>query len=399
MKTTNCLKMLCIGLSCLSLASAQDNRKPFLMPLDFKNFGTTKRNWFHPGVAVLPDGTWLATMQEIAGSDFYCNPHFAFSHDKGQTWTTPQEIESYKATPFKETNYQIGVADVRPFVSPNDGTAFVFSCTVFYSPKGNTAWEKGEKPDFPPEQGFYVTWRPETGWSKRKVLPLPEYKGNYRTACTQIAFTGSNEVLVPIYLERGKTKFGSFDSDRYGIVVGRYRQVGEELEYISMSHYIDHEAGRGAIEPSIIQLPEGGFALTIRAEDNHGYVCCSKDGMTWSDKLFWRWEDGTPLTMSSTQQHWLRVGDKVYLVYTRDDGDNTKIFRFRAPLYIAEAIPSKGVLLRKTEQVAIHRQLIDGQEALYGNFHCTQLTPFTGLVVDSGETAKQCKVMATLVTP
>ena len=105
------------------------------------------------------------------------------------------------------------------------------------------------------------------------------------------------------------------------------------------------------------------------------------------------------MTMSSTQQHWLRVGDKVYLVYTRDDGDNTKIFRFRAPLYIAEAIPSKGVLLRETEQVAIPRQLISGQEALYGNFHCTQLTPFTGLIVDSGETAKQCKVMATLVTP
>ena len=399
MKTTTCLKLFCVGMSCLSLAAmSQTVRKPLLVPLEFNDFGTPEKVWFHPGVAALPDGTWLATMQEVAGSDFFRNPHFAFSKDKGRTWTQPEEIESYKAQQFKDTSFQIGVADVRPFVSPNDGTAFVFSCTVFYSPKGNVGFEQ-EKHGFPREEGFYVTWRPETGWSKRKVLPLPEYNGNYRTACTEIAFTENNEVLVPIYLERGKTKWGGYDSDKYGIVIGRYRQVGEELEYISMSQYIDHDVGRGAIEPSIIQLPEGGFALTIRAEDNHGYVCCSKDGMTWSDKIFWQWEDGTPLTMSTTQQHWLRAGDKVYLVYTRDDGDNTKIFRFRAPLYIAEAIPSKGVLLRETEQVAIPRQLIDGKEALYGNFHCTQLTPSTALITDSGAAGGKSKVMATLVAP
>ena len=166
-----------------------------------------------------------------------------------------------------------------------------------------------------------------------------------------------------------------------------------------MSQYIDHDVGRGAIEPSIIQLPEGGFALTIRAEDNHCYVCCSKDGMTWSDKIFWQWEDGTPLTMSTTQQHWIRVGSKVYLVYTRDDGSNTKIFRFRSPLYMAEAIPSQGVLKRETEQVVFPRQLIDGKEAHYGNFHCTQLTPSTALITDSGAASNKSIVMATLVAP
>ncbi len=401
MKVMSCLKLLCLGMGCLAAASqAQVPKSPMLVPLEFNNFGRNDMMWFHPGMAVLPDGSWLGTVQEVCGNDHFGNPHFAFSKDKGLTWTPPQEIEGFKAKPFEgDANYQIAVADIRPFVSPNDGTAFVFGCTVFYSPKGNVSWEKGEKPDFPPEQGLYVTWRPETGWSPMKVLPLPEVKGNYRTACTQITFIGNNEVLIPIYLDRDKTTFGGYDSARYGIVVGRYRQVGEELQFISMSPYIDHPVGRGAIEPSIIPLPEGGFALTIRAEDNKGYVCCSQDGTTWSDKIFWHWEDGTPLTMSTTQQHWIRVGSKVYLVYTRDDGSNTKIFRFRSPLYMAEAIPSQGVLKRETEQVVFPRQLFDGKEALYGNFHCTQLTENTALVIDCAAAGGRCKVMVTVVAP
>ena len=116
------------------------------------------------------------------------------------------------------------------------------------------------------------------------------------------------------------------------------------------------------------------------------------------------WPDGTPLEMSSTQQHWMRLGAKVYLVYTRNDGENSSIMRFRAPLYMAEAIPAKGILLRETEQVVFPRQLIDGVEALYGNFHCAQLTEETALVTDSAlrwqDGAKpKCIVMATLVAP
>ena len=398
MKT--CKRMLCVGLSCLCLAAkTQNSQKPLVIPLEFNDFDTKDAFWCVPGVAALPDGTWLATMQANLGSDYGGNPLFSFSKDRGVTWTPPTEIESCKMTFFKDTPYRVAMGDIRPFVSPNDGTAFVFGCTCYYSPKGNVSWEKGDKPDFPPEQALYVTWRPDTGWSKQKVLPLPPHKGNYRTAATQLVFVENNEVLIPIYLGVKKTIFGGFDHDRYAVVVARYRQVGEELEFISTTPYMELDVERGLCEPSIIRLPEGGFALTIRAEDRHGYVCCSADGDTWSERMAWRWEDGTPLTMSSTQQHWVLVGGKVYLVYTRDDGSNTTIFRYRAPLYIAEAIPSKAVLLRSTEQVLFHRLLNNGEEAHYGNFHCTQLSSDTALVTDTAEWPKSSRIMAAIIAP
>jgi len=391
------LRILLVSIVCLALSSL--GQSPLLIPLEFHNFGKTDAKWFHPGLAVLPDGSWLVTVQEVHGGDFFGNPHFTFSKDKGVSWTEPAEIEGLKAQPFQDTSYQIGVSDIRPFVSPHDGTAFVFGGTTVYSPKGNVAWQQGKKPVFPPQQAVYVTWRSETGWSPRKVLPLPDFEGNYRTSCTQIAFVENNEVLIPIYLEHGRTKFEGFDSPRYCAVVGRYRQVGETLEFISRSDFIDIPTGRGALEPSIIRLPDGNYALTIRAEDGRGYVCISPNGTTWLEKVAWHWEDGTPLTMSSTQQHWLRVGHKTYLVYTRDDGSNTKIFRFRAPLYMAEAIPSQGILLAKTEQVVLPRQQVDGKEVWYGNFHCTQLTDITGLIIDCTGGTRLYKVKAAVAVP
>jgi len=377
------------------------DRPPQLTTLDFREFGAPETSWFHPGVTVLPDGTWLATAQSINGVDYYGNPYFTFSKDRGKNWTKPQEIEGFKARQYKNYNLQLAVADIRPFTSPNDGTVFVFGCTTTYSPSGNTFWQKGEVPDRPEQRGVYVTYNTKTGWSDRKILPLPEYNGSYRAACTEVVFLPDNEVLVPIYLKRGSIQWGGRTSDKFAVVVAKYRQKGEELEYISMSPYIEGGAERGMIEPSAIALPEGGFALTIRAEDGHGYVCCSKDGTTWSERIFWHWDDeaGTPLIMSSTQQHWIRVGGRIYLVYTRDDGTNSKIFRYRAPLFLAEAIPSKGILKRATEQTVFPRQQINGGEALYGNFHCTQLTPDSALITDSGACNNKSRVMATMVTP
>lgn len=407
MNKTIFLKMLCVGLSSLALTTGaqQISNSPLLVPLDFHNFGAAEVPWFQPAVTVLPDGSWLATMQSLMGSDHYGGPLFSITKDQGRTWSPTAEIKCFRTEPFEDTQYEMGVVDVRPFTSPNDGTVFAFGGTTYYSPSGlNAVWVKGDKPKLPPMVGVYATWRPDTGWSERKILPLPGVQGSYRAQCTQAVFVENGELLVPIYLERGRIDYYGYDFERFGSVVARYRQVGEELEFVSMSQYFDHGVERGLDEPSVIRLPEGGFALTFRAEDGRGYSSWSEDDVSWSDKVPWSWEDGTPLTMTSTQQHWMRVGAKVYLVYTRDAGTNSGVFRCRAPLFMAEAIPSRGVLLRETEKVVFPRQLIDGEEALYGNFHCAQLTEETVLITDAaavfnGNSGPKCRLMVTLVVP
>ncbi|MEC8555516.1 MAG: hypothetical protein VXZ82_10975 [Planctomycetota bacterium] len=121
------------------------------------------------------------------------------------------------------------------------------------------------------------------------------------------------------------------------------------------------------------------FWMTLRAEDNRGYVTVSKDGLNWEPKKAWCWEDGTPLDMSTTQQHWLQHSEGLYLVYTRKDQSNPNVIRWRSPLWLAKVDLKKWCLIKSTEQVVL--PLVgDGNKApnevaLMGNFDVTNVSP------------------------
>ena len=119
--------------------------------------------------------------------------------------------------------------------------------------------------------------------------------------------------------------------------------------------------------------------MTLRAEDGRGYWSVSDDGLEWSEIRPWRFEDGELLTMSTTQQHWIALGDELFLVYTRDDGTNSKVMRFRAPLYIAAVDLRTMDLRRATEQVVLPLSgdplKAAADVARLGNFHTLVLSP------------------------
>ena len=197
-------------------------------------------------------------------------------------------------------------------------------------------------------------------------------------------------------------------SSRFASLSAIYRKRGDTFEFVARSNLLELPVLRGCIEPSAIRLPRGGYAMTLRAEDGRMYRALSDDALAWRDLRPWCRDDGTPVETDSTQQHWLRLGDKVFLVYTRRDGSNDGIMRFRAPLYIAEADAERAVLLRDGEKVLFPRQNIDGIEVRYGNFHCTQLNESCALVTDAALRTEviddvmhntSTTVMATLVTP
>jgi hypothetical protein len=77
----------------------------------------------------------------------------------------------------------------------------------------------------------------------------------------------------------------------------------------------------------------------------------------------WRFDTGAELGSYNTQQHWLVVGGRLYLTYTRRGAHNDHIVRHRAPLFIAEVDPERLVVLSKTEQV-----LIPERGVMLGNF-------------------------------
>ena len=45
---------------------------------------------------------------------------------------------------------------------------------------------------------------------------------------------------------------------------------------------------------------DGKVWMTIRAEDGHGYVSVSDDGLTWAEPTAWKWDDGGDVAMSTT---------------------------------------------------------------------------------------------------
>lgn len=382
-----------------------------LTTVDFHNFGTDNGLYFHPSVTKLHDGRLFATMQDVNGSDHYGDPMFAVSSDNGQTWTAPALIPSLVRVHLPGTPFTKAVADPRPFTM-QDGSVAVLACTAFYTEHGNASWDKTAPVATPNEDAVYTFWDPATEtWSDMKCLELKncDQCQGLRSACTQTVLLGEDQIIVPIYMNSGEIiDYYSWKSPRFVSITGIYRKVGNTLEYVAQSNILSIPFGRGCIEPSIIELPKGGYAITLRAEDGNMHMALSEDARTWSDIRPWTWDDGSAVKTDSTQQHWAKAGGKVFLMYTRFDGSNDHIMRYRAPLYIAEADVENACLIRASEKVLFPRQQINGKDMLYGNFHCTQLSEDCALATDAATytevkndemTNTQTRVMATMITP
>ncbi len=143
---------------------------------------------------------------------------------------------------------------------------------------------------------------------------------------------------------------------------------------------------RGLLEPSVTRRVKGRFWMTIRAEDNRGYFTTSKDGLKWDPIRPWTWQDGTPLDMSTTQQHWVPHSDALYLSYTRKAPGNERVVRWRTPLWMARVDEEKGALIRETEHVVLPQRGDGGEKGydawLSGNFHPTMVNARESIVTD-----------------
>jgi hypothetical protein len=127
---------------------------------------------------------------------------------------------------------------------------------------------------------------------------------------------------------------------------------GKQLLIKETGPELTNPKGRGLLEPSLTRF-NNRFYLTIRAEDNHGYVAVSDDGLNYEPKQALAWDNGEPLTMSTTQQHWLTHSDGLFLVYTRKDPSNVNVMRWRAPLWVAQVDTKTLRLIRATERVVL----------------------------------------------
>lgn len=330
------------------------------------------RTWFHPRACMVPGPDnkpmVLMNIQEIGGSDYFGQVHWTQSTDNGLTWSDPKPIAALgrDAIAGRADDLKAAVCDVTPQYHPKTGKTIAMGHVVFY--KGAYFARKEQLARYP----VYVTRSMDGTWSARKILKWDDPRGAhiYSNNCGQRVVMPNGDVQMSF-------TFGPTAENR--MVAGvRTTFDGEHLKVSKVGTPLENRKGRGLLEPSVTRF-NGQFWITIRAEDNRGYVSVSKDGLDWEDKKAWAWDDGTPLDMSTTQQHWLTHSDGLFLVYTRKDKSNANVIRWRSPLWLAQVDVKRRCLIRSTEQVVL--PLVgDGVKdpnrvALMGNFNVTNVSP------------------------
>ncbi len=324
--------------------------------------------WFHPRACMMPgdncDPVALMNLQVVGGSDYFGPVHWSISEDLGKTWSDPQPIAGLGRDPVpgRDDDLKAGVCDVTPQYHPQTDTVISMGHVVFY--KGDYFARKEQLARYP----VYVTRAKDGTWSKRRILAWddPRTGSIYSNNCGQRVVMPNGDVQMSF-------TFGPQPVNR--MVAGVHASFdGSRLTVRDVGPALDNNKGRGLLEPSVTRY-SNRFWLTMRAEDNRGYVSVSDDGLHWEDKRAWSWEDGTPLDMSTTQQHWLTHSDALFLVYTRRDASNENVIRWRSPLWVAQVNIEKRCLIKSSEQVVL--PLVgDGVDdadnvALMGNFNVT----------------------------
>ena len=330
--------------------------------------GTT---WFHPRPCLVPGENGkpfvLMAIQEIGGSDYFGPVQWVRSDDLGKTWTDFTPIDALGRRPMPgHDGLEKGVCDVVPEYHPQSNTTLAMGHVVFY--RGPHFSRKDQLPRYP----IYAVRKADGTWSEQKKLEWNDPRGSfiYTNNCGQRVVLPDGDILLAF-------TFGAEEKNRE-VAGARCAFDGNTLSVREVGPAISHPVGRGLLEPSITQF-DGRIFLTIRAEDNHGYVSVSDDGLNYAEKKAWAFDDGEALTMSTTQQHWMTHSDGLYLVYTRKDASNLNVTRWRAPLWTARVDPEKLCLIRETERIVL--PLIgDGVNApddvaLMGNFQVTNVTP------------------------
>lgn len=325
--------------------------------------------WFHPRASKLPDGSVLMTCQDITGSDNFGQAHWSKTSDNGKTWSEPKPIAAFQRKDIGN-GFEEGVCDGVPEYHAPSGKVLLMGHNVFY--KDDVLYAASPEGQ-PGRHSVYCVGDGNGSWGERHELQWddPRTTETCMCGCAQRYTLDSGDVIVPLYFSPKGRKDRSVTTVRYAFDVEKlaFQEAGRELRL---------EVNRGLLEPSITKFGDL-FYLTIRAEDNHGYIATSTDGLNWTDIKSWTFDDGESLEMSTTQQRWLTHSDGLFLVYTRKTDDNFNVARWRAPLFVAQVDTDKNCLIRSSEQIALPMDG-DGMQpgdvvARMGNFHVTNVSP------------------------
>lgn len=309
--------------------------------------GDSDWDWTQARTAVIPTGerAFLTTMSRTAkvGSHGYHDVFAVFAAGDARLWTEPKSIPSLRRE-RRPDGFEVVAGDLCPIWHAPSGKVLITGKTFHFA--------DGTKEDILREQIAYCVFDPQNQtFGTLRILKMPEkdHRGKPIIApnagCHQQVVLPDGDVLLPIRYQTSRQK------RIYTSVVARCRFDGQELRYLNHGSEHSVPSKRGLYEPSVTRFRKR-FFLTLRADDG-AYVASSDDGLHFSDPIAWAFDDGQILGSYNTQQHWVTLGQKLFLVYTRRNANNDHIMRHRAPLFIAQVDPESLKVIRSTEQIVV----------------------------------------------
>lgn len=288
----------------------------------------------------------LATAQylNVAGSDLFSGILMSQSFDEGKTWSEFRAQEGL--SPIVIGEYITVGSDATPMYHKKTDTILLLGHTTEYT-KGATS------PSGRHRQTFYSVFdKSKNAFGEMKLLKMPDGYEQCGNGSGQSIELENGEILIPVYYKKSE------EENMYSTVL-RCSFDGEDLSLLEIGNSLTIHIARGLYEPSLV-FHNGFYYMTLR-NDECGLVARSVDGLNYTDLQLWKWDDGSVLQNYNTQQHWMTVGDELYLIYTRRGADNDHVFRHRAPLFAARVENMR--LIKNSETV-----IIPEKGARLGNF-------------------------------
>lgn len=318
----------------------------------------------HARMGMTKDGEYVMTAQKLllAGSDLFDGLEETHSRNLSD-WTEFKLNQGLVPVPIEEgSKVELSVCDYCPNLHEASGKLLGTGAEICYDT--TTMPKKVYIPHH--KNTAYAVYNEKLGrFDPWKVLEVPDEEFKHtRAGSTQRYDEADGTILLPVY------------GDYKGLgramisVVFRCSFDGETLKVLDIGNaLIGATNERGLCEPSVSKFPQNGKYIMSLRSDSSSWYAVSDDGLHYCTPEEWRLDNGELLGQYNTQAHFVRLGNKLFLVYTRRGANNDHVFRHRAPLFIAEIDPCSYRVIKETEQA-----IVPERGARLGNFGVTRVS-------------------------